>query len=63
METNRVVVQTDLLAFSSEISNLVAEGWKLIGGVSITEDKTADNSGQNNNDLKFIYTQKLYKAS
>ena len=62
METNKVVKQTDLLAFSSEVSRLVEQGWQLVGGVSITEDKTPD-ANVNTTEAKLVFTQALSWAS
>lgn len=67
MEANKIVVQKDLLAFSSEVSNLVQDGWQLVGGVLITEDKsTPDDTSilaRDTTEPRFIYSQALWKAS
>lgn len=67
MEANKIVVQKDLLVFSSEISSLIQEGWKLVGGVSITEDKSTPNEtsilAKDTTEPRFIYSQTLWRAS
>lgn len=67
MEANRIVIQKDLLAFSSEVSSLIQDGWQLVGGVSITEDNSTQESSSlltmEVKEPRFVYKQALYKAS